>query len=97
MHECDESPPFPNETVCFHGFGAPSEIPPEDNMWEPVSEKPPLVLLEDEAQIVAFIIFITSSYLPTVRSFLGLWHKLLYDGHIESFVFACTKNIVHAG
>ena len=23
MHECDESPPFPDETVCFHEFGAP--------------------------------------------------------------------------
>lgn len=44
MHECDKSPPFPDETVCFHGF----DIPSEDNMWEPVSEKPPLVLLEDE-------------------------------------------------
>lgn len=32
MHECDESPPFPDETVCFHGFGAPSEMPSEDDM-----------------------------------------------------------------
>ena len=48
MLDCDESPPFPDETVCFHGFGAPSEIPSEDNMWEPVSEKPPLVLLEED-------------------------------------------------
>lgn len=48
MHECDKCPPFPDETVCFHGFVALSDIPSEDNMWEPVSEKPPLVLLEDE-------------------------------------------------
>ena len=88
MHECNESPPFPDETVCFHGFGselhasthihiwichthiwirqygkmlymwasmkflprfgAPTDIPSEDNMWEPVSEKPPLVLLEGD-------------------------------------------------
>ena len=48
MHECDESPPFRDETVCFHGFGAPTDIPSEDNMWEPVSEKPPLVLLEED-------------------------------------------------
>lgn len=48
MHECDESPPFPDETVCFHGFGAPTDIPSEDNMWEPVSERPPLVLLEED-------------------------------------------------
>jgi len=50
MHECDESPPFPDEMVCLHGFGAPSEMPSEDNMWEPVSEKPPLVLLEDDEE-----------------------------------------------
>lgn len=43
MHECDESLPFPDETVCFHGFGEPSKIPSEDNMWKPVSEKSPLV------------------------------------------------------
>ena len=48
MHECDKSPPFPDEMVCFHGFGAPTEIPSEDNMWEPVSEKPPLFLLEED-------------------------------------------------
>ena len=48
MHECDESPPFPDETVCFHGFGAPTDISSEENMWEPVSEKPPLVLLEED-------------------------------------------------
>ncbi|PFX12818.1 hypothetical protein AWC38_SpisGene23160 [Stylophora pistillata] len=48
MLDCDETPPFPDETVCFHGFGAPSEIPSEDNMWEPVSEKPLLVLLEED-------------------------------------------------
>ena len=48
MHECEEGPPFPDETVCFHGFGAPFKIPSEDNMWEPVSEKPPLVLLEED-------------------------------------------------
>ena len=48
MHECDESLPFPDETVCFHGFGEPSKIPSEDNMWKPVSEKSPLVLLEED-------------------------------------------------
>ena len=48
MHECDESLPFPDETVGFHGLGAPTDIPSEDNMWEPVSEKPPLVLLEQD-------------------------------------------------
>ena len=48
MHECDESLPFPYETVCFHGFGEPSKIPSEDNMWKPVSEKSPLVLLEED-------------------------------------------------
>ena len=48
MHECDQSPPFPDETVRFHGFRAPTDIPSEDNMWEPVSEKPPLVLLEQD-------------------------------------------------
>ncbi|PFX13520.1 hypothetical protein AWC38_SpisGene22385 [Stylophora pistillata] len=46
--DCDESPPSPNEVVCFHGFGAPSETSSEDNMWEPVSVKPPLVLLEED-------------------------------------------------
>ena len=32
MHECDESSPLPDETVCFHGFGAPTDIPSEDNI-----------------------------------------------------------------
>ena len=48
IHECDESPLFLDQMVCFNGFGAPSEIPSEGNMWEPVSEKPPLVLLEED-------------------------------------------------
>ena len=48
MHECDDSLPFPYETVCFHGFGEPSKIPSEDNMWKPVSEKSHLVLLEED-------------------------------------------------
>ena len=48
MHECDESLPFPYETVCFHGFGEPSKIPSEDNTWKPVSEKSHLVLLEED-------------------------------------------------
>ena len=48
MHECDQSPPFPDETVRFHGFGAPTDIPSEDNMWKHVSEKPPLVFSEED-------------------------------------------------
>ena len=95
MHECDESLPFPDETVCFHGFGEPSKIPSEDNMWKPVSEKSPLVLLEeDEAQVVVLMIFIASSYLPTVRSFLGLRHKLLYDYRVfygPHFIYQNSK------
>ena len=27
MLECDKSPPFPDETVCFQGFGAYLHIP----------------------------------------------------------------------
>ena len=48
MYECGESPPFPDEMVCFLGFGTPSEIPSEDNICEPVSEKPPFLLLEED-------------------------------------------------
>lgn len=48
MCECDKSPSFPDETVCFHGFGAASEISSEDSMCEPVSEKPPSVLMDKD-------------------------------------------------
>ena len=50
MHECDESPQFPDETVCLAStdLGAPTDIPSKDNMCEPVSEKPTLVLLEED-------------------------------------------------
>lgn len=48
MLECDKSPPFPDETVCFHGFGTESEISSEDFMCEPVPEKPPLVLMDED-------------------------------------------------
>ena len=48
MLECDKSPSFPDETVCFHGFGPATEISSEEYMCEPVSEKSPLVLMDED-------------------------------------------------
>lgn len=56
MSECEETPPFPDEDVCFQGFGAApkerfsSTTKFEDISGEPfcVSEKPPHVLMEGD-------------------------------------------------
>ena len=48
MYECDESPSYPDETVCFLGFGRPYVVVQPDNTSEPVSEKIPSILLEDD-------------------------------------------------
>ena len=56
MCECDEGPTFPDEDVCFQGFGASSEdslnstVESNETMGAPfcVSEKPPLMLMEGD-------------------------------------------------
>ena len=57
MSACEGSPAFPDEIVCFQGFGASSEnslnstVQSEDTMW-PLSSVPetplPILMEEDE-------------------------------------------------
>ena len=56
MSTCEGSPAFPDEIVCFRGFGASSEnslnstVQSEDTMWplSSVPETPPPILMEED-------------------------------------------------